>query len=331
MNRDALPLLRCSSCGRGELDADVFEARGRCVREGRLVCSACGAWFRVEEGIADLLPLSLRVEARYRSFAERHRIAYAPRPAVGDAAKLHQMEFFREDVDRYEQQVVDSSFYRALDRIALQPWMDRRLRPGMRALELGCGTGRQMMALGDRTAESIGLDISEEMLRVAQRKLEAAGRTEQVTLVAADAERPPLADGAFDACLIYGTLHHLPNPEVAIASAARLLRSGGSLFTLDPHKSPMRWMFDLMMRFWKLYEEEAREDPLLEERQLAGWFTAAGLTSRVRLSTYLPPHLLYLCTVRMSERLLSATDAILTRVPGIRKVAGVIMAEGVKP
>jgi SAM-dependent methyltransferase len=241
------------------------------------------------------------------------------------------MTFFRDDVHRYEEQVVDSSFYRALDRIALQPWMDRRLRPGMRALELGCGTGRQMMALGDRTAESVGLDISEEMLRVAQRKLEAAGRTGQVTLVAGDAERPPLAEGMFDACLIYGTLHHLPNPEVAIASAARCLRSGGSLFTLDPHRSPLRWVFDLMMRVWKLYEEEAREDPLLREDQLGAWFTAAGLTSRVRLSTYLPPHLLYLCSVRVSERLLSVTDAFLGRVPGIRKIAGVIMAEGIKP
>jgi ubiquinone/menaquinone biosynthesis C-methylase UbiE len=295
------------------------------------MCSACDAWFRVEEGIVDLLPHSLRVEARYQSFANRHRIRYTPGAAVGDEAKLHQMEFFRDDVSRYEQQVVDSSFYQALDRVALQPWMNRRLRPGMRVLELGCGTGRQMMALGDRTAESIGLDISEEMLRVAQRKLDAAGRTRQVTLIAADAERPPLAEGMFDACLIYGTLHHLPNPGVAIVGAARCLRSGGSLFTRDPHKSPLRWVFDLMMRVWKLYEEEAREDPLLQETQLAEWFTAAGLSSHIRLSTYLPPHLLYLCTTRMSELLLSATDAVLSRVPGVRKIAGVIMAEGVKP
>jgi SAM-dependent methyltransferase len=285
----------------------------------------------VEEGIVDLLPLSLRVDDRYISFAERHDITYAPRPSSGDPAKLHQMNFFRDDVDQYEQQVVDSSFYRALDRIALQPWMDRQLRPGMRALELGCGTGRQTMELGDRTAESVGLDISEEMLRVAQRKLEAAGRTEQITLVVGDAEQPPLAEGMFDACLIYGTLHHLPNPGVAIASAARCLRSGGSLFTLDPHRSPLRWVFDLMMRVWKLYNEEARDDPLLREDQLAAWFTAAGLTTRVRLSTYVPPHLLYLCSVGVSERLLSATDAILSRVPGVRRIAGVIMAEGGKP
>jgi hypothetical protein len=33
----------------------------------------------------------------------------------------------------------------------------------------------------------------------------------------------------------------------------------------------------------------------------------------------------------MSERLLLATDAVLSRMPGIRKIAGVIMAEGVKP
>jgi SAM-dependent methyltransferase/uncharacterized protein YbaR (Trm112 family) len=331
MNIDSVGLLRCPLCGHAELTLEVFEAAGRCVREGRLLCPGCGVWFRIEQAIADLLPMSLRVEPRYRSFAERYGLEHVPGRETADSAKLHQMEFFREDVGRYEDQVVDSSFYQALDRVNLGPWVDRRLHSGMRALELGCGTGRQMLTLAERTSESIGLDISEEMLRVAQRKLEAAGRTEQVTLITADAERPPLAEASFDACLIYGTLHHLPNPQVAIASAARCLRSGGSLFTLDPHKSPLRWLFDAMMRVWKLYDEEAREDPLLFESQLAAWFASAGLTSRVSLSTYLPPHLLYLCSVGISERLLSSTDAILSRIPGIRRIGGVIIGEGIKP
>jgi SAM-dependent methyltransferase/uncharacterized protein YbaR (Trm112 family) len=331
MNIGSLELLRCPECRRGGLHLDVLAGSGRYVREGRLTCPGCARWFRVEDGIADLLPLALRVESRYQSFAARHRLDHVPGAAGGDTAKLHQMAFFRDDVDRYEVQVVDSSFYQALDRVNLRPWVERRLRPGMRALELGCGTGRQMLELAERTSESIGLDISEEMLRVAQRKLEASGRTEQVTLIAADAERPPLAEDAFDACLIYGTLHHLPNPDVAIASAARCLRSGGSLFTLDPHKSPLRWLFDAMMRVWKLYDEEARDDPLLYEEQLSAWIANAGLTGRVWLSTYLPPHLLYLCSVRVSERLLAVTDAVLRPIPGVRRIAGVIMAEGIKP
>lgn len=331
MHLGALELLRCAECGHGPLELDVYDGKGAAVEEGRLRCGGCGLWFRVEHGIADLMPLALRVTARHQHFAERHGLDVAPVSAGGDPAKLHQMEFFREDVDRYETQVKASSFYLAMDRVNLRPWLERRVRHGMRAVELGCGTGTQLLALAGRASEAIGLDISEEMLRVAQRKIDAAGRTEQVTLIAGDAERPPLAGAAFDACLLYGTLHHLPNPDLALASAARCLRSGGSLFTLDPHRSPMRWLFDAMMRVWKLYDEEARDDPLLTERQLTAWLDQAGLSSRVWLSTYLPPHLLYRGSVGVSTRLLAFTDAILSRLPGVRKIAGVILAEGLKP
>ena len=331
MHTEALSLLRCPECRNGSLELEVYGGAGNRVDEGRLRCAPCGLWFRVEDGIADLLPLDLRVHARYQRFAERHRLDLPRTGGAGDPAKLHQMEFFRDDVDRYEEQVKASSMYLAMDRVNLRPWLDRRLRPGMRSLELGCGTGTQLVALGERTAEAIGLDLSEEMLQVAQRKLTAAGMAERVTLIVADAERPPLADTAFDACLLYGTLHHLPNPDVAVSSAARCLRTGGSLFTLDPHKSPMRWLFDAMMRVWKLYDEEARDDPLLTRPQLRAWLDGAGLTGRVWLSTYVPPHLLHVCSVAVSERLLRTTDAVMSRIPGLRRIAGVILSEGLKP
>jgi SAM-dependent methyltransferase len=330
MHDSIVELLRCPECRGGPLELESYARRDPIVEEGVLRCGGCGLWFRIEHGIADLLPLALRVESRHAEFARRHRLEPAAARPPGDAAKLHQMEFFREDVDRYEEQVKASSFYLAMDRVNLIPWLDRRIRPGMRTMELGCGTGTQVLTLAERSAEVVGLDLSEEMLRVAQRKIEAAGLAGRVTLLVADAEHPPLVDNAFDACLVYGTLHHLPNPEQAIASASRCLRAGGCLFTLDPHKSPLRWLFDAMMKVWKLYDEEAREDPLLERHQLADWLAAAGLTGRVWLSTFLPPHLLHLLPVPVAERLLAGTDAVLRRIPGVRRIAGVILSEGLK-
>src|SRR5712692_6062861 len=47
--------------------------------------------------------------------------------------------------------------------------------PAARVLELGCGTGRVLLPLAEATAYIHGLDRSEAMIAVCQRKLEAAG------------------------------------------------------------------------------------------------------------------------------------------------------------
>src|SRR5918912_795093 len=58
----------------------------------------------------------------------------------------------------------DLPFYRRLAR-----------EQGARVLELCCGTGRLLVPLAEPGREIVGLDASEAMLRIAQRKLEQAG------------------------------------------------------------------------------------------------------------------------------------------------------------
>jgi len=98
-----------------------------------------------------------------------------------------------------------------------------------RALEVGCGTGFFLLNLWQAgfVGEAHATDISSGMLQVC---LESA-RTIGCDLRArtADAECLPFADGTFDLVVGHAVLHHLPQPERALAEAHRVLAPGGAL------------------------------------------------------------------------------------------------------
>ncbi len=100
--------------------------------------------------------------------------------------------------------------------------------------DLGCGSGRITAALAPFAAEVIAVDGSAEMLDVARSRL--AGY-DNVRLLRGSLEALPVADAALDAAFLVHVLHHVTEPALALAEAARALRPGGRLIVADmlPH------------------------------------------------------------------------------------------------
>ncbi len=99
------------------------------------------------------------------------------------------------------------------------------LRPGMRVVDVGCGTGRHARALQARGLEVLGADVSHGLLAAAAVK--APGRWVQ-----ADARALPLRSGCADAvvCLCQGGFGLTPRgDEQTLGELARILRPGGQL------------------------------------------------------------------------------------------------------
>ena len=90
------------------------------------------------------------------------------------------------------------------------------------ALDIGCGNGRHAEVLTERATRVLGVDASRELLREARTR--AAERGFDVGLVAGDASRLPIRDGAIDLAVYVATIHHLPTREARIQSLNELAR-----------------------------------------------------------------------------------------------------------
>lgn len=119
-------------------------------------------------------------------------------------------------------------------RYTLDPWARRLSAAGARrVLDFGCGTGRaslKYLALGFKV---ISVDASLAM--VAELRAKARHSGTDVCCVVADGERLPFRDGALDAVVCTGVLHHMPEIGPAIHSQARVLGEGGLLFASEPY------------------------------------------------------------------------------------------------
>ena len=101
-------------------------------------------------------------------------------------------------------------------------------------LDLGCGTGwiKEVLLLKKQQRRLIGVDISDGMLRFAQRK--------KMPVVLGDAEKLPFKDACFDGVLAKGVMHHLSDMASAAAEIARIIKPGGVAVLVDPNLSPLR-------------------------------------------------------------------------------------------
>jgi hypothetical protein len=105
---------------------------------------------------------------------------------------------------------------------------------------------------------------------------------------------------------------------------------GGVFFSIDPHATPIRFLFDLLMKYWKLYDEETGMSPLIDGEKLKQWLLDAGISPHISYSTYFPPHFFLLLREESSTSFLKNSDAILNRIPLSFKFSGIIISEGIK-
>jgi len=101
------------------------------------------------------------------------------------------------------------------------------VRPGLRALDLACGTGDIAFALATRGADVVGLDITHRMVQLARAKGGAA------RFVTGDMLALPFGDEAFDLVTTGYGLRNVPDIPRAIAEMRRVLKPGGVLISLD--------------------------------------------------------------------------------------------------
>jgi SAM-dependent methyltransferase len=93
--------------------------------------------------------------------------------------------------------------------------------PGKKVLDVGCGPGVFTARYAAAGAEVIGIDFSEQMIRVAKDQFP------QIDFRVADAERLPFEDNTFDLIVGVHIVHHLARPRVMFESVCRVTKPEG--------------------------------------------------------------------------------------------------------
>ena len=119
-----------------------------------------------------------------------------------------------------------------------------RPEPGMKVLEVGCGTGTNLALFAVAGCDVSGVDLSPSMLDLAKKKL-----GDDADLHLGDASAMPFDDGAFDLVLGFLTLHEMPL-EVrgpVVSEMARVAGKDGRIVFVDfhhgPYSFPKGWMY----------------------------------------------------------------------------------------
>ena len=138
-------------------------------------------------------------------------------------------------------------------------------QPLGRLVDVGTGTGRMIELFGRSALQSVGIDRSSEMLRLARVKLEAAGIAS--SLRQGDMYALPLDDCSADTIIIHQVLHYAHSPATAIEEAARVLATDGRLLVVDfaAHEREELRATDAHIRLG------------FDDETMAAWFKAAGV------------------------------------------------------
>ena len=118
-------------------------------------------------------------------------------------------------------------------------------QPFKTILDIGCGTGELLMMIQEqrKSVNLFGVDISEEMIKVAQAKL---GSTADLRV--SESEKLPFKSGSFDLVLCTFSFHHHPNPMTVFKEMRRVLSSEGRLIMADSLVPfPMRQVMNLLV------------------------------------------------------------------------------------
>ena len=126
----------------------------------------------------------------------------------------------------------------------------RRAKPG-RILDVATGTGDLAIALARRIrdVQVLGVDLSEQMLAVARRKIEARGLDGRIVLDRGDAERLAVADASVDVATVAFGVRNFGDLGAGLRELARTIKPGGKVVILE-FSRPRNRVFRALYEFY---------------------------------------------------------------------------------
>jgi ubiquinone/menaquinone biosynthesis C-methylase UbiE len=271
---------------------------------------------------------------RHAGALTKHGLHPDTEPADSDGAALQtkqqqHFDWYAANATQTYAEYERTPFWQAADRLAYDPWRSA-IRPGRRLLDVGCAQGRSTFKLMDLDVDIVGFDLSKPLIRQAIQRYRSGAPKARATFFAADASAFPLVDNVFDYVLIYGVLHHLPDPSTTCREVSRVLKPGGAYFGSENNCTVFRAAFDWLQKVNPIWHEEAGPEALISDDMLRQWFAPTDVSIATKTSVFLPPHLINLVPKAAAYQLLRSSDQIGRLIPFLRDNGGLIIVQGTK-
>ncbi len=147
---------------------------------------------------------------------------------------------------------------RLVDEVGLRETRREVLREATgRTLDVGSGTGANLRLYPVQVSELVLAEPDPHMREVLREKLLAEGRA-NTELVPARAEALPFPDSSFDSVALTMVLCTIPDPDAALAEAARVLKPGGKLLFMEHVRSEdpgFARLQDRLERIWRFFAD----------------------------------------------------------------------------
>ncbi|MEW4208450.1 demethylmenaquinone methyltransferase [Priestia megaterium] len=169
------------------------------------------------------------------------------------------------------------------------------VQKGTKALDVCCGTADWTLAMAEavgETGEAVGLDFSQNMLKIGEEKVKNSPFS-NITLLHGNAMELPFEDNSFDYVTIGFGLRNVPDYLQVLKEMQRVVKPGGKVVCLETSQPTMigyRQMYLLYFKYimpalgkmvaksydeYSWLQESARDFP--GQKQLADMFREAGL------------------------------------------------------
>jgi len=130
----------------------------------------------------------------------------------------------------------------------------KKKHPKGTLVDIGCGPGHLITAIAKSlpNLRIVGVDISEEMLKVARNSLASSVLDKRIEYRQGDVQKLPFEDNAIDFAVSTLSLHHWPDPDIALQEIYRVLRPEGQFLIFDLRRDSRRlfyWLLRLATKF----------------------------------------------------------------------------------
>lgn len=332
-----LSLIRCPACGSDQFKLHSFQSNQEGTECGLISCTACRAWYP----IVDFIPVLSLNSVLVRDIKQRlistwahefdfsvlsaHEIRLDP---TQEDLQQSQIDHFNHEADHYDEEIPNTTFWKAMYAKTVESWAYSHLSSVDPVLEIGCGTGVTSVALMQAGHQVVGIDISLSVAKKAREKLRALKLNP--VIIVTEAENLPFKPNTFNSAVFTGVLHHVAEPEKVLLEIGKVLKPGAQFFGFENNATVFRWIFDLLMKWKRLWHEEAGSHPLIKAEDAKRWASAAKITIETSTSVFLPPHFFNYFPLKIAQKMLAFTDHLFGSIPILKHHGGLIILSGIK-